>query len=245
MKPGTLERMAGATALAAMLATPFAPSRSRRRVALTWATVLAGATRTWSIERRCRGAAMATATASGVVAATLAAEVVGTTSGRLFGRYGYTDRLRPLVGGVPLLVPLAWYTVLVPARTVAHRALGARSTPPTRVGVGAAAMTAWDLFLDPQMTAEGFWRWPDGGRYRGIPLRNFAGWFVVAAGVVAVLEVTGAPSDDEAHVATYGVLGALETVAFSTFWRDPLVAFAGGVSMLPIAVRAAARPTGA
>ena len=67
----------------------------------------------------------------------------------------------------------------VPAREAAHAALGRRSTPGLRaVALGAAALTAWDLFLDPQMTAEGYWRWDRRGRYRGHPadqLRRLAG----------------------------------------------------------------------
>lgn len=223
-----------------MLATPFAPTRSRRRVALTWATVVAGATRTWAIDRRVRGGAAATATASGVIAGTLAGEAWGARTGRLFGPYAYTSRLRPRLCGVPALVPLAWYAVALPARSVATRTLGLRSTRWSRVTVGALALTAWDLFLDPQMIAEGYWRWANGGSYRGVPVRNFVGWFVVAAAVMTALEPAG-EIDDDAHVVTYGALGVLETVAFSTFWRDPLVAAAGALGMLPIAGVALAR----
>ena len=245
MRSRTLERVAGATAVASMLATPFTPAQSRRRVALTWLTVTAGATRTWAIERRCRGTATATGAACGVLGGTLIAEAWGTRTGRLFGVYAYTDRLRPRLIGVPVLVPLAWYAVALPARTVADRALGARSTPAMRVGLGAIAMTAWDLFLDPQMTAEDSWRWPHGGRYRGIPLHNFAGWLVVAVGLLGTVETTGAASDDDSHLVTYATIGVLETVAFSTFWRDPFVAVAGGVGMLPLTLRAIVARTGA
>lgn len=233
-----MERFAGATAVAAMLATPFVPTRSRRRIALTWTTVVAGATRTWAIERRRRGAGPATVAAGAVFVGTLAAEAWGTRTGRLFGDYAYTDRLRLRVGGVPVLVPLAWYAVAVPAQAVAARSFGARTNPATRVGLAAFAMTAWDLFLDPQMTAEGYWQWTNGGRYRGVPLRNFVGWLIVAIGLASAADATGATSDDTGHVTTYGALAVLETVAFSTFWRDPLVAAAGGFGMLPLAVAA-------
>ena len=42
------------------------------------------------------------------------------------------------------------------------------------VVLGAAALTAWDLFLDPQMTTEGYWRWARRGRYRGGACRRWA-----------------------------------------------------------------------
>ena len=44
--------------------------------------------------------------------------------------------------------------------------------------LGAVALTAWDLFLDPQMTAEGYWRWPRRRPLPGHPavqLRRLAG----------------------------------------------------------------------
>ena len=97
--------------------------------------------------------------AAAVSAATAAIERIGTTTGLPFGRYRYTGRLRPAVAGVPAVVPLAWWSMAVPAREVANAALGSRSTPPGRIVLGAVALTAWDLFLDPQMTAEGYWRW--------------------------------------------------------------------------------------
>ena len=86
-----------------------------------------------------------------------------------FGRYRYTDALRPVVAGVPAVVPLAWFAMAVPARETAHAVLGGHSTAALGSWSGAAALTAWDLFLDPQMTAEGYWRWRGGGGYRGIP----------------------------------------------------------------------------
>ena len=60
-----------------------------------------------------------------------------------------------------------------------------RSTPVTRIALGSAALTAWDLFLDPQMVGEGYWVWARRGLYRGIPLGNFVGWFLTGLGVMA------------------------------------------------------------
>ena len=85
----------------------------------------------------------------------------------------------PEVAGVPVIVPLAWWAMAVPAREAAHAALGApRSASPARRrrrgadGLGPVPRPADDrrgvLALGPP------------GRYRGIPLTNFAGWLVTA-----------------------------------------------------------------
>ncbi len=223
--------------LASMVATPLAPPRSRARRALAngvvgglAATTLATAARRWGPQRA--GAALA-----GVATATAAVERVGTATGVPFGAYGYSAALRPQVAGVPALVPLAWFAMAVPAREVAHAALGGRTGPGRRVVVGAAALTAWDLFLDPQMVGEGYWRWARRGRYRGIPLSNFAGWFLTGLGVMALLEVLLPPDGaaDPTLVAEYGTMAAMETLGFAAFFRDPLVAAVGGAAMLPLA----------
>jgi uncharacterized membrane protein len=179
---------------------------------------------------------------TGVALGTAAVEAVGTATGVPFGRYAYTGRLRPTVVGVPIAVPLAWWSMAVPAREAAHAALGTRSTTTRRIVLGAAALAAWDLFLDPQMTAEGFWRWRGGGRYRGIPLRNFAGWLLVGLAVMGALELALPPGDpDAALVAEYAAMGVMETAGFGAFFGDALVATVGGAAMLPLGALAATR----
>ena len=181
--------MAGAATIAGMIATPLLPQGGRGRTILSsvvvggmWATTTANAVRRWGAARA--GAASATtAVATGVV------ERVGTKTGLPFGRYAYTSALQPQVAHVPVIVPLAWFGMGLPAREAAHAALGNRSTPTTRIVLGSAAITAWDLFLDPQMVGEGYWAWARRGLYRGIPLSNFGGWFLTGLGIMALFEV--------------------------------------------------------
>jgi putative membrane protein len=228
-----------------MVVTPLAHRRGRVRRALVPAVVggLAAAS-TLSAAQRWdpRRAALA---AAAVLSSTALVEAAGTRTGVPFGRYSYTGALRPHVGGVPVVVPAAWLAMALPSREAAHAALGATSTPLRRVLLGAAALTAWDLFLDPQMVGEGYWRWDAAGRYRGIPVTNFLGWFLAGSAVRGVLEaVLPIGRDDEADaalVAQYGFVAAMETVGFAAFFRDRLVALAGGTAMLPIAGAAAAR----
>ncbi len=186
--------------------------------------------------------------AAAVLPATALVEAAGTRTGLPFGRYTYTGALRPQVGGVPVVVPLAWLAMALPSREAAHGALGSTSTPWRRVLLGASALAAWDLFLDPQMVGEGYWWWTRGGRYRDIPVTNFLGWLLAGAAVMGVLEaVLPIEADDLADpalVAQYGFVATMETVGFAAFFRDPLVALAGGVGMLPIAGAAAARVLG-
>lgn len=235
--------LAGTVTVAAMIATPLLPRGGRARRILStvvvtgsFATTSANAARQWGPRR-------VAAAASIVAGGTTLVERFGTLTGRPFGRYDYTDALRPQIAHVPLIVPLAWFAMAVPARESAHAALRTHSSMPTRLALGAAALTAWDLFLDPQMVGEGYWRWVRRGVYRGIPLSNFLGWFATGLGVMAVLETTLPPAPDSARasgalVGEYAYMGIMETIGFACYFRDPLVAAVGGIGMLPIALAA-------
>jgi uncharacterized membrane protein len=107
-------------------------------------STMAAAARRWGLPR-----AAAAGLTTGV--GTAMVEHMGTTYGVPFGRYSYTGTLRPAARGVPAVVPLAWLAMAVPARETAHAALGPRSTRWRRVVAGSLCLTAWDLFLDPQM----------------------------------------------------------------------------------------------
>lgn len=240
-----MEWAAGSVAWLAIVAYPLARRGGMVRRVLTPVVVGAlgitttSALRPWGLRR--------VAIAAGVVTvATASVERLGTTTGVPFGRYRYTDRLRPAIAGVPVVVPLAWLAMAAPARETAHAALGAQSTPTRRVALGAVALTAWDLFLDPQMVAEGFWQWRRVGRYRGVPLTNFAGWLLTSAAVMAFLEWALPPQAraEPVLVAEYAGMAAMETAGFAVFFRDPLVATVGGVAMLPFAAAGVARVVG-
>ncbi|WP_158412355.1 carotenoid biosynthesis protein [Ilumatobacter nonamiensis] len=243
--------VAGAVTVAGMIATPLLPQRGRGRRILSsvvvsgmWATTTANAVRRWG-GRRAGIAGASTVVATGAV------ERIGTHTGVPFGRYAYTNALRPQIAHVPVIVPLAWFGMGLPAREAAHAALGERSTAATRIALGSAAMTAWDLFLDPQMVGEGFWAWARRGVYRGIPLSNFAGWFVTGLAIMALFELALPVQDPDGRrrdvdgsadvrlVGQYGYMSVMQTLGFARFFRDPVVATVGGIGMLPLATAAA------
>ncbi len=237
---------AGAVTVAGMVATPLLPRGGRARRVLSTAVVVGSFTTTAANAVRRWGAPRAATAGVAIAVATTVVERVGTQTGLPFGRYAYTDALRPRIAHVPAIVPLAWFAMGLPAREAAHAALGEQSRPATRIVLGSAALTAWDLFLDPQMVGEGYWVWARRGLYRGIPLGNFVGWFITGLGVMSALEallpptsyIDGSADADGALVGEYTFMGVMETIGFARYFRDPTVAIVGGIGMLPIAVAA-------
>lgn len=231
------------TTVLAMIATPLAGRGSPVRRVLSSVVVTGLFATTTVLSGRRWGAPRAAVAASSVAVLTGAVEKIGTVTGVPFGVYRYSGVLRPTIAGVPMIVPMAWFAMAMPAREAAHAALGPRSSRLTRIVVGAAALTAWDLFLDPQMVGEGYWQWNRRGRYRGIPLSNFAGWFVTGLGAMAMLEVVLPPRAEPAPelVAEYGYMATMQTLGFALFFRDRTVATVGGIGMLPVAAAAGLR----
>lgn len=242
---GWVSAGAGAVTVAGMIATPLLPQGGRARRVLSTVVVVGSFTTTTANAVRRWGGRRAGTAAAAIAIGTTVVERVGTATAIPFGRYSYTAALQPQVAHVPAIVPLAWFALGLPARESAHAALGTRSTPTRRIALGAAALTAWDLFLDPQMVGEGYWTWARRGVYRGIPLTNYLGWFVTGLGVMALLDAVLPPADDAADadgalVGEYAYMGVMETVGFARYFRDPVVAIVGGLGMLPIAAAALA-----
>ena len=174
------------------------------------------------------GAVRTIFTALGVSILAWSAEAVGASTGLLFGAYQYTDKLQPQLGHVPLLIPLAWLMMLPPAWAVAQRLTG--STRGWRfVAISAMALTAWDLFLDPQMVAWGLWAWENPGGYFGIPWHNYLGWLAVSALITLLLRPPKLPVLPLLLI--YTITWALETIGLLAFWGLPGPALVGFVVM--------------
>jgi putative membrane protein len=230
-------RVLFAALVATQLRYPYV--RRERQTAATRAVVglmLAASVADLAAHRGARRAGVLAAVAAGVGSA---AELCGVATGRPFGRYRYSRQLGPRVAGMPVLAPAAWAMMAFPAWSVAGLLTRRRSR---RVPLAAAALTAWDAFLDPRMVREGYWTWEARGRYEGVPASNFGGWLLVGGALFAAwaaLDGDGPPSDGA--LGLYAWTWAAETVANLLFWRRPRVAAVGGAAMGAFLVPALAR----
>jgi putative membrane protein len=217
--------------VAAQVAYAYVPER--RRVAATRGIVglmLAASTADAVAARGARRGGGLVAVAGGLG---FAAELAGVATGRPFGHYTYGPALGPRWRGVPFLAAASWAMMARPAWVVGG--LLAPRSRAARAALAGGALAAWDVFVDPRMVREGYWTWPGGGRYEGIPASNFAGWAVTGAGVFAVwalLDPDDAPArDGDGALALYVWTWAGETFANAAIWRRPVVAAAGAGAM--------------
>ncbi|MGS2810051.1 carotenoid biosynthesis protein [Nocardia sp. MW-W600-9] len=174
----------------------------------------------------------------------LAAEIVGTATGFPFGSYAYAvDRIGPALAEVPLVVPLAWtgglYPIWIVAGLIVRRA-------PGRAGLFVVGAVGWDLFLDPQMVADGQWTWAvtDAGLpgLPQIPSTNYLGWALVAtlmAVLLTLLDRRLLPAHDSSVAVPVAVfvwtwLGS--TLAHAVFLGLPASAIWGFLGLAPLGI---------
>jgi carotene biosynthesis associated membrane protein len=233
VRAGAVPAALAAAGVLAQIAYPLLDGEPLRLVTIATVLLLAGAALTHAAATFGTRAAVALLVTAGGLG--LAAEAVGVATGFPFGSYAYAGTLGPELLGVPLVVPLAWTMLAYPCLLLGRR-LGRRRAA-ARALAGGLALAAWDLFLDPQMVADGHWTWrfpePALPGVPGVPLTNYAGWVLVAVTMVAALDRAlprrAVPEGVPAAVLAWTWLGsALGNLAF---FDRPWVALYGGVAL--------------
>ena len=230
VRPLIAARVSLGVMVAAMIATPLFDQGGEQRRALANVVVLSlfavGLLTTWAVHQT-----RAIVAAGAVVVTTYFIELLGSTTGFPFGAYDYTSALTPQVAGVPLLVSFAWAGITL----VVYGMFAGGGARWVQLAMMAASITAWDVFLDPQMVGEGYWQWqPASLAFRGIPLVNYAGWFATAlinSALVMVICRTPQVLTQRLSIATYATLTILSTIGFVFFFDDVVVAAVGAVAM--------------
>ncbi len=225
--------------LLSMMTLPIALQRVGPQIlpAINWWSVTALAGYMLALLWTAWGAQKAITTVMIIVIVTWVLEFVGSQTGLPFGQYHYTEVLQPQIGHVPILIPLAWL-MMMPAAWGVGAAITRRWKGSAFVLMSALALTAWDLFLDPQMVQWGFWQWDQPGAYLGIPILNYFGW--ILAGILVTTLVRPAKLPLFPLLLIYGLTLFFEAVGLVVFFSIPLAAFCGTIgmgSLLWLAVR--------
>lgn len=124
------------------------------------------------------------------------AEFCSTRVGIPFGLYHYTGITRGqelYVAGVPFFDSLSFTFLAYAAFCLARFALAGRhASAPALALLAGFLMMMLDVVIDPAAVRGDRWflgrifSYPDGGVYFGVPLSNFAGWWIVGAASIGV-----------------------------------------------------------
>ncbi|MET7866060.1 carotenoid biosynthesis protein [Micromonospora taraxaci] len=231
------------------------------RAGLTVATVVLGWLLSVGHALLSRGPRVAAALVAVATGGGFAIEAIGVATGVPFGSYDYSGELGPKLAGVPLIIPLAWTWMAWPAWLAAVRLTGGGSTTSTgggstvgrwagRIALATVGLAAWDLFLDPQMVAEGYWVWRDATPalpgLAGIPVSNYLGWLLFAVLMMSALRPLAGPAAertdrrDHPMIALYLWTYFSSILAHAVFLDLPASALWGAAGMsvtaIPLAV---------
>ncbi len=131
------------------------------------------------------------------VGISLTSELLGTSTGFPFGKYGYLSGLGAKISDlVPFTIPLSWFYMGFVCFVIANVSLRYGNHWMHKleaIALGALMLTSWDFVLDPAMSQARFpfWEWGQYGAFFGMPLQNFAGWMGTGALFMAVAAMLG------------------------------------------------------
>jgi len=131
------------------------------------------------------------------VGISLTSELLGTSTGFPFGKYGYLSGLGTKIADlVPFTIPLSWFYMGLVCFLLANVSLKFGNHWMQKleaIALGALMLTSWDFVLDPAMSQAQypFWEWGQYGAFFGMPLQNFAGWMGTGALFMTVASIVG------------------------------------------------------
>ncbi len=98
-------------------------------------------------------------------------ELFGTATAVLFGVYWYGDALGTTQYGVPIVIGINWYVIVVSSGSIAKRMVKNKYV---QIVITAALCVFMDFLIEPVAMKYNFWQWLDGV----VPLWNYICWFL-------------------------------------------------------------------
>lgn len=133
-------------------------------------------------------------------AAGIAVEIIGTSTGLLFGSYQYGTVLGPGIKKVPWIIGINWFIIIYCCGVAVHTLLknisgklGEEMKRPVKkikalsiIIDGATLAVFLDWLIEPVAVKLGYWSWLGDGE---IPMFNYISWFVVSMALLLVFHI--------------------------------------------------------
>jgi bisanhydrobacterioruberin hydratase len=121
-----------------------------------------------------------------------AIEAIGVVTGLPYGSFYYGAALGDkLLGLVPYLLPISYAPLVIGAVAASWNDRSGSNHRLIIVFRSALLLVLMDGVLDPGAAFLGFWIWPAGGAYYGVPASNYAGWLLSGALAASLLLTVG------------------------------------------------------
>lgn len=112
-------------------------------------------------------------------------EAISLKTGFPFGNYHFNYAAGFKLGDVAIMVLPVYFAYAYLSWIIAHVLQKKFTLQITKSSIltlpilASFVLVMFDLVLDPVAAAEGFFQWEDGGDFFGVPVSNFAGWFLL------------------------------------------------------------------
>lgn len=136
---------------------------------------------------------------------TMLAEWIGTSTGLLFGNYWYGNNLDPKMMGVPLIIGINWWLLVIGSHAISGFLNIKGFLKPI---VSAVLMTLMDLIMEPVAIKSDFWHWKN----EIIPLYNYFCWFVIAYILHLVLQSVDQAKPNKVHAVLFLIMAVFFVV---------------------------------
>lgn len=137
----------------------------------------------------------------------MTAEWIGTATGYLFGSYHYGENLGAKLFGVPYVIGLNWWILLMGVSSITCRfkmnSLGSALA-------GALLMTSLDLIMEPVAIKSDFWHWKNGV----IPVYNFICWFILSFILLVIQQKMTPVTPNKVHSALFLIVTLFFIIQF-------------------------------
>ena len=127
----------------------------------------------------------------------ISVEIIGTSTGYLFGEYSYGKTLGPTIKNVPWVIGINWIIIIYCSGIAVHMVLEKLSakletmtgapSPAVRyfsvISDGAILAVFFDWIMEPAAIKLGYWQWHGTGQ---IPMYNYLCWFIISIALISV-----------------------------------------------------------
>jgi bisanhydrobacterioruberin hydratase len=125
-------------------------------------------------------------------------ELIGVSTGLIFGHYTYGQTLGIKFLGVPIVIGLNWLLVMYCVATLTNTL---KISVPYKIILASLLAVAIDWLIEPVAMQFDFWRWEN----NTVPWQNFVGWFIVSISMQSLYHVFQVKSENKLALLYYFV----------------------------------------
>lgn len=101
-------------------------------------------------------------------------EIIGVSTGMIFGHYTYGQTLGIKIANVPLIIGVNWLILILAVGAILEKFKRLNSLQ--KAIIGAVFLTLLDVLIEPVAIKFDYWHWQN----NVIPFQNYFGWFLVS-----------------------------------------------------------------